>query len=428
MLALRRTRTMHRRPLNMDDSTTTRFKFLLVEDDPAMIELESLLLEEAGHTVVALHSSDDALSKIKEHAPDCVLTDIMMPGIDGMQLLKQIKDEPGLSNTKVIVVTFKTFEYDQRAAMQLGADSFITKPIEAETFSTLVEDVMADLLQMKFWGVRGTLPVSGHRSLRYGGNTSCVTLEFPRGQQFIFDAGSGIKELSNAIMAAPKKINAKIFISHPHWDHINALPFFVPLYIPGNEFEILGAAHAHITMRELIAAQMDDVYFPITMKEFGSRVYFRDLNEGSYEIDGISVKTLLLSHPGNCLGYRIDYGGRSFCYVTDNELFLPDDASHNLHYVKRLTEFIAGTDALITDATYTDAEYQSKIGWGHSCISQVVKLAHEAEVKSLYIFHHDPDQDEDAIDAKHAAGEAILAELESSTQLISPSETHSVKI
>ena len=114
-------------------------------------------LEEAGHTVVALHSSDDALSKIKEHTPDCVLTDIMMPGIDGMQL---------------------------------GADSFITKPIDAETFSTLVEDVMADLLQIRFWGVRGTLPVSGHRSLRYGGNTSCVTLEFPRGQQFIFDAGS----------------------------------------------------------------------------------------------------------------------------------------------------------------------------------------------------------------------------------------------
>ena len=101
MLALRRTRTMHRRPLNMDDSTTTRFKFLLVEDDPAMIELESLLLEEAGHTVVALHSSDDALSKIKEHAPDCVLTDIMMPGIDGMQL---------------------------------GADSFITKPMTPKPF------------------------------------------------------------------------------------------------------------------------------------------------------------------------------------------------------------------------------------------------------------------------------------------------------
>ena len=191
---------------------------------------------------------------------------------------------------------------------------------------------------------------------------------------------------------------------------------------------MLGAAHPHVTMRELIAAQMDDVYFPITMKEFGSRIYFRDLNEGAYEIDRISVKTMLLSHPGNCLGYRIDYGGHGFCYITDNELFLPGDASHNPHYVETLTDFVAGADVLITDTTYTDEEYQSKIGWGHSCISQVVNLAHEAAVKTLYLFHHDPDQNDDAIYSKHAAADALLEELQSSTQLVSPNETLSVKI
>ena len=412
----------------MNDRSAKRFKILLIDDDPVMIALETTLLEAAGHNVTALQSTEDALPKIKSQTPDCVLIDLMMPGIDGMRLLKQIRDEPGLSAIKVIMVSAKTFEYDQRAAMQLGADSFITKPIDAESFAGSIEDILADQLQMSFWGVRGTLPVSGQRSLRYGGNTPGVSLDFPRGQQFIFDAGSGIKEYSNALMAAPKRMNAKIFISHPHWDHINALPFFVPLYIPGNEFEVLGAAHPHITMRELIAAQMDDVYFPITMKEFGSRIYFRDLNEGEYEIEGISIKTMLLSHPGNCLGYRIDYGGRSFCYVTDNELFLPGDASHNPHYVERLTDFVAGADVLITDTTYTDAEYQSKIGWGHSCVSQVVNLAHKAEVKTLYLFHHDPDQNDDAIDAKHAAAEAQLGELASETQLVTPAETLSVKI
>jgi phosphoribosyl 1,2-cyclic phosphodiesterase/ActR/RegA family two-component response regulator len=412
----------------MNSRSTKTYKLLVIDDEPSMVDLQSLLLKNAGHDVVALQSTEDALSKTKEYAPDCVLTDIMMPGIDGLQLLKQIRDEPELSATKVIIVSAKTFEYDQRAAMQLGADSFITKPLDADSFAGMVEDILADRMQMSFWGVRGTLPVSGQRSLRYGGNTSCVSLDFPRGQQFIFDAGSGIKEYSNALMAAPEKMNAKIFISHPHWDHINALPFFVPLYIPGNEFEVLGGAHAHITMRELIAAQMEDVYFPITMKEFGSRVYFRDLNEGDYEIDGISVKTMRLSYPGNCLGYRIDYGGHSFCYITDNELFLPGDASHNAHYVKTLTEFVAGADALITDATYTDAEYSSKIGWGHSCISQVVNLAHEAAVKTLYLFHHDPDQNDDAIDAKHATAAAALNALQSSTQLVSPIETLSVKI
>jgi len=275
---------------------------------------------------------------------------------------------------------------------------------------------------------RGTLPVAGPRALRYGGNTSCVSLDFPQGQKFIFDAGTGIKELSNALMAPPHKMSAKLFISHPHWDHINALPFFAPLYIPGNEFEILGAAHAHITMRELISAQMDDVYFPITMKEFGSSTHFRDLNEDIYEIDGIQVRTMLLSHPGSCLGYRIEYGDRIICYVTDNELFLPDAPQHDAHYLRRLTEFVSDADALITDSTYTDAEYVSKVGWGHSCISQVVNLAHEANVRNLYLFHHDPDQDDEAIDIKHATAIKMFSDLESETDCLAPMETDIVKV
>ena len=138
-------------------------------------------------------------------APDCVLTDIMMAGLDGMQLIKQIKDEAALKDTKIIVVSSKTYEYDQRRAMELGADGFITKPIDADRFAASIGDNLADQFQVNVWGVRGTLPVSGQRSLRYGGNTSCVSLDFPRGQQFIFDAGTGIKELSNALMAAQKK-------------------------------------------------------------------------------------------------------------------------------------------------------------------------------------------------------------------------------
>jgi len=353
----------------------------------------------------------------------------MMPGVNGLHLLKSIKDDEDLADVRVIVISAKSFEFDKRQAMKLGADMFIVKPIDAETFVSSIEEILADKIQLSFWGVRGTLPVTGERSLRYGGNTSCVTVEFPRGQYFIFDAGSGIKELSNALLAEQRqKLEAKIFISHPHWDHINALPFFVPLYIPGNEFEILGASHAHISMREMISAQMDDIYFPITIKEFSSRVYFRDLQEGEYEIDGIKVTTLALSHPGNCLGYRMDYGNRSICYVTDNEMFLPETPQHDSHYKEKLTKFVQDADILITDCTYTDEEYTGKVGWGHSCISQVVELAHAAEVKSLYLFHHDPDQDDDAIDAKFATAEQLLSEMKSNTICVAPAETDSVKI
>ena len=217
--------------------------------------------------------------------PHCVLTDLMMPGTDGMQLVKIIKEDAELAAIKVIVVSAKQFEFDRRQAMKFGADAFLDKPIDSSGFLAVVDQVMEDKFEVTFWGVRGTLPVAGHRSLRYGGNTSCVAMSFPQGQNFIFDAGTGIKELSNALAAGGKlNIHAKILISHPHWDHINALPFFVPLYIPGNEFEIMGPVHANMTMRELILAQMDDIYFPITISQFGERVYFRDMGEEEFEL------------------------------------------------------------------------------------------------------------------------------------------------
>ena len=404
-------------------------RILVVDDDPFMIELETALLEEAGYEVVALDSPEEALAKIKNVEPDCVITDLVMPGVAGMQLLKNIRDDHSLSAVKVIVLSSKSFEFDKRQAMQFGADRFIIKPIDAESFTKSVRAVLESKLELTFWGVRGTLPVPGARALRYGGNTSCVAIEFPKGQFFIFDAGSGIKELSNAWLAQKRgKLEAKIFISHPHWDHINALPFFVPLYIPGNEFEILGASHPHRTMRELISAQMDDIYFPITIKEFGSHVYFRDLNEETIDIDGITIKTKLLSHPGNCLGYRVEYEGRSVCYVTDNELFLPDGPRYDAHYVSQLTAFLNKADVLITDCTYTDEEYERKIGWGHSCVSQVAELAHYAEVETLYLFHHDPDQNDDAIDAKLEMAARALESMRSKTKCVAPAETDVVKL
>ncbi|MDP6390015.1 MAG: MBL fold metallo-hydrolase [Alphaproteobacteria bacterium] len=200
------------------------------------------------------------------------------------------------------------------------------------------------------------------------------------------------------------------------------------MYLPGNEFEVLGASHGNITMRELISAQMDGVYFPINIREFGSRVYFHDLMEGEYEISNIIVRTMLLSHPGNCLGYRVQYNGRAICYVTDNEMYNADSPFYNAHYVEKLTEFVREADALITDCTYTDDEYLSKIGWGHSSIGQVTDLAHNAEVKNLYLFHHDPDQTDTDIDHKLETVAKALEERGSKTKVVAPAESQSFTI
>jgi CheY-like chemotaxis protein len=357
-----------------------RLSFYVVDDDPVAAQLMAELIAISGHAVRSSTSSLTALAEILVQKPDVVVVDLMMPEVDGIELCAMLRAKPSTSGMKVVLVSAKTYEFDRKRALGVGADGFIQKPISAETFMSRILRIVEDKLDLTFWGVRGTLPVSGGKSFRYGGNTSCVTLEFPTHQLFVFDAGTGIKSLSDHLLKQKRaRIEAKIFLSHPHWDHINALPFFVPLYHPGNDFEILGARHGDTTMRQIISAQMDGVYFPITFQEFGARVYFHDLDEEELSFGRIKVKTMLLSHPGRCLGYRVDYNGRSVCYVTDNELFLENNPHFNAHYVSKLANFVQGTDAFITDTTYTDQEYASKVGWGHSCIGEVVKLAHAAK-------------------------------------------------
>ena len=404
-------------------------RFFVVDDDPAMTTLMTTLIEQAGHAAKSNNSSLAALAEILVEKPDVVIVDLMMPELDGIDLCSMLRAKPSTSGLKILIVSAKSYEFDRKRAFGAGADSFIQKPISAENFMPRVLRVLEDKLDMTFWGVRGTLPVSGGKSLRYGGNTSCMTLEFPTHQLFVFDAGSGIKNLSDHLIKQKRsRIEAKIFISHPHWDHINALPFFVPLYLPGNDFEILGARHGDTTLRVIVSAQMDGVYFPITFQEFGARVYFHDLDEEELIFGRIKVKSMLLSHPGRCLGYRVDYNGRSVCYITDNELFLETNPHHNAHYVDKLTKFVAGADALVTDSTYTDQEYASKVGWGHSCISEVVKLAHGAKIKNLYLFHHDPDQSDTAIDDKLEIAEKMLAGMRSKTRVVAPHEGQVVRL
>ena len=294
----------------------------IVDDDPDVLVVVRALLEDYKANVKTNTSSKKALGEIIEDQPDLVILDLMMPEMDGLDMCRLLREEADLAAMKIVIFSGKSYEQDQQRAFSFGADGYLTKPLITDEFIAKLQDIVEEKVEVTYWGVRGTLPVPGEGSLRYGGNTMCTSIQFPKDNLFILDAGSGIKPLSDYLLGQQREaLHAKIFISHPHWDHINALPFFVPLYIPGNEFEIFGASHGHVTMRELISAQMDGVYFPIRIKEFAARTYFRDLKEEEFRINDILVKTMLLSHPGTCLGYRMEYKHRSVCYITDNELF-----------------------------------------------------------------------------------------------------------
>jgi ribonuclease BN (tRNA processing enzyme) len=240
---------------------------------------------------------------------------------------------------------------------------------------------------------------------------------------YVFDCGSGIKQLSDYLAATKvQRLSARVFISHTHWDHINTVPFFGPLYARGNQIEVFGPYQGDLTIERAIAAQMESVYFPVTIREFGARLVFRDLREESLDFGSVKIDTILLKHPGYCLGYRLTCHGRSVCYITDNELYLHSDPRYDLAYVERLANFVRGADLLITDTTYRDHEYPDKVDWGHSCVSEVADLAARAKVKRLHLFHHDPDQSDDDIDLKLKEAREALARLGSNVECDAPAE------
>ena len=405
------------------------YKFFIADDDRILIKRVAKYLEDAGHQVSYDTSSVSALEKIIEQKPDCVLLDIMMSEMDGFEVLKRLRAEPAMNNTRIVMISGKPYQFDRKRAFGLGADGYIIKPIDMKKSFARLEWVIQDWIELTFWGVHGTLPVPSKLTTKYGGNTSCATLEFPRGDLWIFDAGTGIKLLSDHLVSINKPLErAKIFISHPHLDHINALPFFAPLYQEGNEIEICGPIQGDTGVREMISGQMDGVYFPIKIKEFSASVSFRDLKEESFDTDGVKISTMLLNHPGQCLGYRVEYRGRKICYITDNELPPESNPYHNQFYAENLENFVRESDALIMDATYLDEEYPNKVGWGHSPISQAVALAHRARVLNLYLFHHDLEHTDADIDAKLETAQTLLKKHKSQTQCIAPKEKQTFKI
>ena len=402
----------------------TLVKFYLVDDDPEVLTLLARVLEDAGHRVQTSASSVAALKEIPASRPDCVITDIMMPVMDGFELTRELRRRPELSRLKVIVLSAKAYDFDRRRAKELGADGYLATPFQRETVLQAIHAVVSNDVLLQYWGVHGTLPTPGAGYVRYGGNTPCVSVEIGGEPLTIFDCGTGMKRLSDRLMKSSggQRLQARIFISHTHWDHVNTIPFFAPLYARGNQFEVFGPYQGDLTIDRAVSAQMESVYFPVTVREFGARLVYRDLREESLQFGPLRVDTMLLSHPGYCLGYRLAARGRSLCYVTDNELYPADHPRRNPRYVEQLVNFVHGADVLITDCTYRDSEYPSKIDWGHSSVSQVVELARRAEVKRLHLFHHDPDQCDEDIDRKLDEARAALREAGSPVICEAPAE------
>jgi phosphoribosyl 1,2-cyclic phosphodiesterase len=257
-------------------------------------------------------------------------------------------------------------------------------------------------LTIRFWGVRGSIACPGPDTARYGGNTSCVEVRCGE-RLLIFDAGTGLRGLGQSLIKSKKPLDIDLFFSHTHFDHVVGLPFFAPCYDARNRMRFwAGHLRRGAGLEAVLGKTMSAPLFPIPINIFAAQIDFIDFTGGGSPIvptPGIVVRTAPLNHPNGATGYRTEYRGKSVAYITDTEHF----AGRRDPNVMAL---IQNVDLMIYDCTYTDEEYLTHRSWGHSTWQEGVRLANAAQARQLVIFHHDPDHDDDFMDAVAAEAEA----------------------
>jgi len=307
-------------------------------------------------------------------------------------------------------------------------------------------------IRLRFWGVRGSVPCPGPKTVKCGGNTACLELRFGEaGRLVVIDAGTGIRELAAHILKTdlPKgPIKTQLFLTHTHWDHIMGFPFFVPIFIPTTELEVYGpVTYEDDTLDKIVGSMLSYRYWPVRLAELASKIKYFNLKEGSRDLgDGLWLTTKYLNHPILVLGYRFEYQGKVLCTAYDTEPFqnvfnVPADApGYDAEAFKegeaaareendKVRQFFQGADILVHDTQYTHKEYLAgKVGWGHTSFEEAVNAAGRAGVKRLLLFHHDPDRSDEELERLERRIRAQLAERGSPLQVFVAREGLEVEV
>jgi phosphoribosyl 1,2-cyclic phosphodiesterase/CheY-like chemotaxis protein len=419
---------------------------LIIDDDPDYRKLMGDLLKQQGWQVFEAENGDAGVESANLHRPDVVLSDLLMASGNGFQVCRALRSNDDLRHTKIVVVSGRHFEKDRQAAFKAGADEYITKPIDPDRLVLLLSRIAARAGQaagqtvpaaalspgptrLRFWGVRGSIPTPGPTTVEYGGNTCCVELRAD-GQIIILDAGTGLRLLGRQLVAEfdTQPLDLTLLLTHTHWDHIQGLPFFLPVYKPQNHLRILGYEGARHGLEVVLAGQMESPFFPIGLREVPANVRIEELKEMAFSIGPVRVQAAFANHPGICVGYRLFTSDGSIAFFPDNEPFTegtpPARAALEAptrafaqRENQKLTDFLHGADVLIMDTQYDAAEYKRHTGWGHGCLDDVVALALQAEVKALYLFHHDPDHDDAKVSQMLAHARKLVAASEGKLQV-----------
>jgi CheY-like chemotaxis protein len=290
-------------------------------------------------------------------------------------------------------------------------------------------------MRVRFWGTRGSIPKPGPTTLRYGGNTACVEVCAADGTLVVLDCGTGAHGLGRALMSANSSpMHGHLLIGHTHWDHIQGFPFFAPLFVPDNVWEIYAPGGHGGQIEASLAGQMAYEYFPITLTTLSAEVRLHDLTEGVFEVGSVRVTTQYLNHPSLTLGYRLEADGATLVYATDHEPHalhprraLPGTVPVH-HEDQRHIRFLEGADLIIHDAQYTLNEFPAKEGWGHTPMERAVDYALLAQAQQLALFHHDPDRSDEAVDRLCARARDRAATNGSALQVFAAAEGQAIEL
>ncbi len=240
--------------------------------------------------------------------------------------------------------------------------------------------------------MRGSIPTPGPTTVRYGGNTSCVEVR-GGGEIILFDAGTGLRALGRSLLSEFKDqpLNLTLLLTNTHWDHIQGLPFFGPIYNSRCRLRILGCEGTRKGLVNALTGQMESTYFPVPFNKLPSNIEIEELKDFNFNIGSVRVRAMRANHPGLCVGYRLLSSGRLIAFFPDAE---PRTGGKD----REMIDFLHDVDLLILESQYEAREYQEHLGWGHGCVDDSVTLAMQAGVKQLSLFHHDPDHDDKRID------------------------------
>lgn len=277
---------------------------------------------------------------------------------------------------------------------------------------------------IKFWGARGSISVCGKEFIRYGGNTTCVEVKDKNNELIVIDCGTGVKNLGKILVKSKiRKIN--ILFTHWHIDHVIGFPFFAPIYNERNEIIIRGYPYHNFKIDSIISNMMRPPSFPVKFDEIDAKFTFIPLSKEVFKIGNIEIKTIELNHPDGGAGYKLIEDGRVFVFLTDNEIGYKHPGGRSFY---EYVEFLKGADIAVLDAEYTDEEYKTKRGWGHSTYSQAAELAISSGVKNLYLFHHNQERTDDEIDENLKKVRKILKDNKSKIKCFAAYEREEINL